>query len=159
MQLKVFRIPVVNQEPHEEAVNVFLRSRRVISYSREFVCEGNNSFWAILIEYAVDNVGAKKEQGKIDYRQILNPEDFAMYDRLRKVRKQIAEEIEKPLYAIANNDQLAAIAQRRPKTIAELTAIPGVGKGKAEAFGEALLREVTKGVGNEADGEPVRSDS
>ena len=50
-QYRFFRIPVQSTEKWEEDMNRFLRSVRVVHVQREFVDQGENSFWAMAIEY------------------------------------------------------------------------------------------------------------
>ena len=56
---------------------------------------------------------------KIDWRDVLNPSQFAVYDLLRKKRKEIGERTKIPLYGILSNEQLALmlrIRQRQKRT-------------------------------------------
>lgn len=77
--------------------------------------------------------------GRPDYKQILAPEDFAVFVRLRQWRKEAAEEEGVPLYTIFTNEQLAEMARRRPQTKAELGSIDGVGEARLGKYGEAVL--------------------
>ncbi|MEI7025999.1 HRDC domain-containing protein [Paenibacillus sp. y28] len=65
--------------------------------------------------------------------------DEAVYESLRAWRRlQAARESRAP-YVIATNRLLDMIGAFRPQTMEELQAIPGMGKAKAEQYGEALL--------------------
>ena len=55
-------------------------------------------------------------RGGIDRRDVLNPSQFAVYDLLRKTRKEIGDKTKIPLYGILSNEQLALMAQNPPKT-------------------------------------------
>ncbi|MEO1610446.1 MAG: HRDC domain-containing protein, partial [Pseudomonadota bacterium] len=44
-----------------------------------------------------------------------------------------------PPYVICTNKELAAIAARRPQTLAALMQIEGFGKAKADKYGAAML--------------------
>lgn len=48
---------------------------------------------------------------KVDWWDVLNPSQFAVYDFLRKTRKEIGDKTEIPLYGILSNEQLALMAQ------------------------------------------------
>ena len=48
---------------------------------------------------------------KVDWGDVLNPSQFAVYDFLRKTRKEIGDKTEIPLYGILSNEQLALMAQ------------------------------------------------
>ena len=57
MQLKVFILPVKNLAEAEGEMNGFLRSHRVLAVKKEFVADGENSFWTFCVEY-LESVGA-----------------------------------------------------------------------------------------------------
>ncbi len=43
-----------------------------------------------------------------------------------------------------NNEQLAGLAKRRPANRAELTAIDGIGEGRADKYGETVIAIVAE---------------
>jgi hypothetical protein len=45
MQLRLFILPVKNLSAAEAEMNAFLRSQRVLAVKKEFVSDGENSFW------------------------------------------------------------------------------------------------------------------
>ena len=45
MQLKVFVVPIKSIEAMEPEMNAFLRGHRVLTVRKEFVSDGENSFW------------------------------------------------------------------------------------------------------------------
>ena len=50
MQLKLFILPVKNLEAAEGEMNGFLRAHRVLAVKKEFVADGENSFWTFCVE-------------------------------------------------------------------------------------------------------------
>ena len=62
-----------------------------------------------------------------------------MLSRLRELRKELAEREAEPPYAGFTNDQLAPMVKLASPSAAGLQAIPGVGEGKAEKYGAAVL--------------------
>lgn len=91
---------------------------------------------------------------RVDYKEVLSPDDFALFARLRDWRKAAAEKEGVPVYAVLTNGQLAAIATKRPGTAAQLREVEGVGEAKAGRYGEAVLRVVGAAAGVvSADGE------
>jgi ATP-dependent DNA helicase RecQ len=67
------------------------------------------------------------------------PEDNALWQRLRQVRRRLAEEHAVPPYVVFHDVTLAAMVVERPVNAHELLAIDGVGQGKLERFGDAFL--------------------
>ena len=62
-----------------------------------------------------------------------------MFDRLRAARREIAAAAGIPPYVVFHDSTLRAIVEARPRTLAELAGIQGVGATKLERYGEAML--------------------
>jgi DNA helicase II / ATP-dependent DNA helicase PcrA len=62
-----------------------------------------------------------------------------VYTALKRWRLQRAKADEVPAYLVFHNSTLAEIAERRPSSIAELAAVPGIGPAKLERYGADLL--------------------
>ena len=114
MQLKWFRIPVGGCPEMEEELNAFLRGHRVLSVTRELVERDSAPGWAVCVEYQEGTVAGEARRGgsgraakKIDYREVLSEADFAVFSKLRELRKSLAESEGVPVYAIFTNEQLA----------------------------------------------------
>ena len=60
MQLKVFILPVKSLGEAEGEMNGFLRSHRVLAVKKEFVADGENSFWTFCVEYLESAPAAKR---------------------------------------------------------------------------------------------------
>jgi hypothetical protein len=89
MQLKLFILPVKNLDAAEGEMNGFLRSHRVLAVKKEFVADGENSFWTFCVEYLDSTAGAASWPGKgpkVDYKEVLKPEEFEVFSRLREWR-------------------------------------------------------------------------
>ena len=117
VQYKIFTVRPAFSSEDEEAFNLFLRSHKILTVHREFVADGINSAWHFAVEFFAGRAGEKSGSGdgrkRIDYRETLDPESFALYARLRDWRKQLAEQEAVPLYTVFTNKQLACIAEER----------------------------------------------
>ncbi len=145
MQLKVFILPVKNLPVAEAEMNVFLRGHRVLAVKKEFVSDGENSFWTFCVEHleSVPGIVGPSSVGgrpKVDYRELLKPEEFQLFSRLRDWRKGVAEKEGVPVYTVLTNEQLAQIIQKKVATKAGLKEIEGVGDVRVEKYGEAVLQ-------------------
>ena len=69
----------------------------------------------------------------------LSDADKPLHEALRQWRNRQAKADGRPPFLILNANELAAVAAARPRTRAELLAIKGIGPGKADRFGEAVL--------------------
>jgi ATP-dependent DNA helicase RecQ len=65
--------------------------------------------------------------------------DSRLFDALRDVRLRLARERRVPPYVIFHDTTLRDMVQRRPKTVADLHQVYGVGAKKAADFGDAFL--------------------
>jgi ATP-dependent DNA helicase RecQ len=72
----------------------------------------------------------------------------AVFERLRILRKKLADAQGLPPYVIFHDATLREMAARRPQTLGQFAAIRGVGEGKLARYGEqfmAALREADPG--------------
>ncbi len=147
MQLKLFILPVKNVAAAEAEMNAFLRSHRVLAVKKEFVSDGENSFWTFCVEYleSVPGViGATSLSGrpKVDYKEVLKPEAFEVFSRLREWRKGVAEKEGVPVYTVFTNEQMAEMVRKRVASKAQLNQIEGVGEARVEKYGAAVLERM-----------------
>ncbi len=158
MQFKLFSIPATGDAEAEEGLNRFLRSHRAVSAQKELVQGSQTAYWCFCIEYLLDGVPQGKGGGRarVDYKEILSADDFAVFVRLREARKELAGKEAIPVYAVCTNEQLAEMAKGRASSIAELKKIDGFGDAKTEKYGETLLAAIGKKQAqtDEAGGKP-----
>lgn len=65
--------------------------------------------------------------------------DENMWEELRLLRKELAEEQGVPPFMVFHDATLAEMAREQPKTLHELSSISGVGASKLERFGEDFV--------------------
>ena len=71
-------------------------------------------------------------------------EDAVLFEKLRVLRRTIADEIGKPAYIVLSDKTLHALAQSRPTTLDDFGEVSGIGQYKKETLGErftALIKE------------------
>lgn len=147
MPFEFIQIPANGQGNAKEELNQLLRRGRIASVRKEFVSNGEHSFWAFCVEY-LDTVLQTQDRNrggntsKIDYKEVLSEVDFAAFVRLRELRKVIAEKEAIPAYAIFTNEQLAAMVTGKCDTLTALGTIPGVGAARIGKYGLAFLNTV-----------------
>lgn len=113
---------------------------------RRWVDQGHDSFWSFCVDYldgpqdtAGDRSGTKR--GK-DYRDVLSPADFAVFAKLRELRKEIGQTEGVPVYTIFTNEQLAQMVQSQARTKSDLQKIPGVGEARIDKYGPRFLERL-----------------
>ena len=108
MQLKLFMVPVKNATAAEGEMNAFLRGHRVLAVKKELVADGENSFWTFCVEYLesspTGNAFLAGKPPKVDYKEVLKPEEFEVFSRLREWRKGVAEKEGVPVYVVFSNE-------------------------------------------------------
>ena len=110
-----------------------------------------------LVEYT-ENEGGKSAytmSSKIDWRDVLNPSQFAVYDLLRKTRKEIGDKTKIPLYGILSNEQLALMAKNPPKIKEDFLKIKGVNEQKYKQWEEIFIKAIEKALVSAEESETV----
>lgn len=142
MKYRFFTVPVIGGEDAEIDLNKFVNENRVVAMERRFVDDGAASLWAIcltLVDTTASKVSTAPRKQSVDYREVLNEPDFAVFARLRSLRKELAEREGLPPYAIFTNEQLAAIIQRRVLTKTAMRDIAGIGDARIEKYAMPVL--------------------
>ena len=146
MAYSFFRIPCGPESGAADELNLFLRSHSILAVHREWVENGDASFWAFCVQYQ-DGAQpfAKSGRGgpKVDYKEILTEPQFALYVKLRDKRKQIAERDGLPVFAVFTNEQLAEMAKKPLGSTADLKAISCVGEARIEKYGTEILATIS----------------
>ena len=71
-----------------------------------------------------------------------NPVGNPLFEALRDLRRELAQEAQVPPYVIFHDSTLREMAASRPSSLAELGRLGGVGAKKLDAYGERFLREI-----------------
>jgi len=140
-QYASFFVSPFGEKSVTDELNAFLRSHRIVNVEKRLIDGDRGTGWVFLVEYGSDgnkNTGNAPAQ-RVDYREVLNPVEYALYDKLRNLRKEIAEKAGIPVYAVFTNDQLAGMVRKPPKAAKDLLSIPGVGESRVKQYGEAFL--------------------
>ncbi len=145
MKFRFFTIPAQAAEDDSAELNQFLSAHRILAVDRQFVNSGPHSAWCICVGY--DDGGTRpapvKRGGKVDFRDILTDPEFAVFSRLRALRKTMADAEAIPAYSVLTNEQLLEVVRRRVTDMAGLRAISGIGDARLEKYGDAFLRIMT----------------
>lgn len=72
--------------------------------------------------------------------------DIELFSMLKDLRKDIARKLNLPPYVIFQETSLECMATTYPVTLQELSAIPGVGEGKAKRYGKEFVDLICRHV-------------
>ncbi len=75
----------------------------------------------------------------------LGGEDKTLFEVLRRLRKQLADEQGLPPYVIFHDATLREMAQQRPTTLGEFARIRGIGEAKLARYGERFIEAIRQG--------------
>ena len=106
-----------------------------------------------VVEVTADGLSALRERRAVmltaretEEEEAPRPEpadyDRGLFERLRGVRKEIADGNGSPAFVVFHDSVLMELARVRPATARELAAVKGVGPAKMEAYGARFLAEI-----------------
>lgn len=138
MQVATFNVAPGDSRALEE-LNRFLRGHRVLTLDRQ----GHEGAWSFCVTYQppLGDQGSGPV-AKVDYKAVLDEKTFALFSKLREVRKALAEKENLPPYAVFTNEQLAEVAKARCTTLGELGKIDGIGPARLEKYGPGVLAAI-----------------
>ena len=152
-----FTISAVFPETGAEQLNHFLAQHVIESISEQFVNDGQNSFWSVRVavvdsadqtRQANNTTSTARKRSSVDYRDLLSPEHFAIYARLRTLRNQLAEQDAIPAYAIFTNEQLSEMAQIKQPSMDAIAQIDGVGEKRLTRYASQFLNVLLNNAEN-----------
>jgi ATP-dependent DNA helicase RecQ len=82
---------------------------------------------------------AKKQRSSSPAGQAATPADQELFDRLRALRREIADGENVPAYVVLPDRTLWELVAVKPRTPDELLAVNGIGPVKAEKYGQPFL--------------------
>lgn len=112
--------------------------------SQELLAVEQGSFPTIYVPDGGRDVLLGKRQvlrkGAVVTKQI--SENDPLFEELRKIRKELADQGGVPPFVIFSDKSLQDMCARRPKTAEEFLEVNGVGANKLEKYGEAFLSAI-----------------
>lgn len=141
---KIFTIPISTPDDLVNELNQFVQTHQIIKISKDLVKENEQTCWCFLIEYLSGSEAKKqsKPKSKIDYREVLSPEDFTLYAQIRDWRKKIAEKEGIALYSVLTNEQMARISQDKITSIEQLKKVDGIGDQRLKKYSGNIVQIV-----------------
>lgn len=140
MYFKLFQYSL-DSEPSLDDLNRFLDENRVVSVQKELIqCRGEPQL-VFIVETTRANLteNSVKKSTRVDYKEILDPDEFIVFCQLRDCRKQLAESEGVPVFTVFTNAQLASMVTNRCNSLDLLANVPGVGQARVSKYGDAAL--------------------
>ncbi len=110
---------------------------RLTEKAREILFDGERVYLRIVRER--ERMRPSRRSKSVE---VLGAADGDLFQRLRRLRKRIADEHNVPPYVIFSDASLKDMAAVRPGTLEAFRSISGVGERKLEMYGEIFTREI-----------------
>lgn len=132
MRLRFFTVRIHGDDEAVAELDRFLGSRRILAIDRQFIANGANSAWALCVTFDEADPSVRggsavaARRGKVDYREQFTEPEFAVFSRLRALRKKMADAEGVPAFALFSNEQLAEMVRRRVTSASARAALASV---------------------------------
>lgn len=80
-----------------------------------------------------------------------------LFEKLRNLRKAIADEIKKPAYIVLSDKSLRSIASQKPTNLSQFENVYGIGEHKKMLFGKRFVDLICSHLGVSHSPEPITS--
>jgi ATP-dependent DNA helicase RecQ len=110
----------------------------------------NESSWQVLREQRAVTVAVavpaavNADQAPVRGTTAATAEGNELFERLRKLRKQLADAQGLPPYVVFHDSTLREMVERRPQTLGEFAGIRGVGEGKLARYGQQFIAALSE---------------
>ena len=131
----------------DSPVRDYLSDKDVLGIDHELLMQEGRAYLAVIVRCrgvrslaaSRDAEGGSRRRRDGSWRDLLDPKDWPLFDRMRGWRGERTRAAGIPSYVICNNRQLAEVVKRRPQTLAALAEIHGFGDSKLKKYGKELL--------------------
>jgi len=111
-----------------------------------------------VIEREDFRVTKRKRQVQLsDSSTQMQTEDQQLFEKLRELRRTIANEIKKPAYIVLSDKSLQSLAMVKPTNLFLFGSCFGIGEHKKNQFGERFVDMICSHLGVERSSEPLES--
>ena len=113
---------------NRQSKNILFEGRKVKLVSPQVICERQN----------------KKEKATAPKQNKAQIAQHKLFEELRRFRKQIADQMGKPAFAVFSDNSLYDMVDRLPGTCDEFLEVEGVGEYKAEQYANIFLKTIAR---------------
>ena len=137
----------------DEQFNDFSKDKELMSVNDYLFCRDEIHYLTLVVKYkqlssqanvrgggSSSDKSIGKEKNNEEWREILDDNSIPLFNTLRQWRNEKGKKDGIPPYIILNNKQLAQVCQKRPQSKYDLMKIDGIGKAKAEKYGDDILK-------------------
>ncbi|MDE0092581.1 MAG: HRDC domain-containing protein [Oligoflexia bacterium] len=143
IQVRVFTMPFNFQAGifDDEKFNNFVKDKELISVKDYFFQRDEIPYLTLVVQYkSLPLSSGEKAKGHEEWRKLLDETSMPLFNTLRQWRNETSKKDGVPPYIILNNKQLAEVCKKRPQSQYDLMKVEGIGKAKAEKYGQDILK-------------------
>lgn len=137
----------------------FMRDKEIIAITDHLFIRNEIPYLTLIVKYypfrkevQPENKSSSNKRDE-SWKDDLSEADMGVFNLLRDWRSERCKKEGVPPYILFNNKQLAEVVKMRPQSSADLLKIEGIGKAKAEKYGEDILKITLKEQENPTSGE------
>ena len=151
MQIKIFTIPITDDGIAQIELNKFLLGNKILETEQFFYQNEKGAVWCFCVRYLNSNGSSLKPlfEKKMDYKEVLNEDQFAVFSKLREIRKSIATEDAVPAYAVFTDAELADISKLAIVSEKNVMQIKGIAEKRMAKYGKAMIVRFLNNSANE----------
>ena len=139
MQIRIITVSLDDDGSQQAELNRILANNRILEVEQRFFQNEKGGSWSFCVRYITSPSTIISGKDKIDYKQVLNEEEFKAFSLLREIRKQLAAQDAVPAYAVFTDEELANIARLSELKAEKLIGIKGIGDKKVEKYGKEII--------------------
>jgi ribonuclease D len=99
---------------------------------------------------SLEGNGRSQEVKPVEWWQVrganeLDPAQAGILQELCRYRETVARASDRPLFKVINDHTLVAIAETSPRTLSQLSHVPGMTRGQVNRHGQQILKAVQQG--------------
>ncbi len=135
-------MPITDNGAMLAEMNRFLAGQKVLEVEQRFFQNEKGAYWSFCVRYLSGDASvfpSQMNKQKVDYKEVLNENEFVVFSKLRECRKIIATSDAMPAYAVFTDEELAGIARLPVLEANKLLSVRGIGDKKVEKYGNQLL--------------------
>lgn len=112
---------------------------------------------AVIVREDLRVTKRKRQVQLSDSSTQMQTEDQQLFEKLRELRRTIANEIKKPAYIVLSDKSLQSLAKVKPTNLFLFGNCFGIGEHKKNQFGERFVDMICSHLGVERSSEPLES--
>lgn len=132
----------------DEPIRDFMKDKEVLSIRDHLFVRNEIPYLTLIVKYfpfrqetspKLSFETRTHEKRDESWKEGLSEADMGLFNLFRDWRSQRSKKEGVPPYVLMTNKQIADVVKQRPQSLTELTKIEGLGKAKAEKYGEDIL--------------------